>query len=321
MKRKLSALELQAVDATFPGFAYLAGQRAERTLSEYRYNTILYLRHCRRFDLPPLDPMTLRAWRQHLVLNTSFSPATILTRVSTIKSLVKAGAAIGAVPKELAYDFQAVERVRLSSSTFRDRTRRDQTRFLLSPEQVRQLCMMPDPTHFIGLRDRAMLFTMASSALRISEVARLRVDDIQTHDNEGYTIRTIGKGAEDYRIAPLSHESYQWLLRWLSVRASYVDSPWLFTAVQGGPGVRSLYSDPLTIHGIRYRIVVYGQQLGLPIKITAHMFRRFVASQLYSRTRDLRLCQKVLGHSQISTTAKHYLLDDGFDVGVTDDLF
>jgi len=61
----------------------------------------------------------------------------------------------------------------------------------------------------------------------------------------------------------------------------------------------------------------YARKVGLE-HIKPHDFRRFVGTQLAKK--DIRLAQKQLGHADISTTAKSYVLD-GPRLGVTDDLF
>jgi integrase len=62
---------------------------------------------------------------------------------------------------------------------------------------------------------------------------------------------------------------------------------------------------------------MYGEQAGIP-HIKPHDFRRFVGTQLAKK--DLRTAQKVLGHKNITTTARYYVMDD-VEAGSTDGLF
>jgi integrase len=97
-----------------------------------------------------------------MVEETTLSPHTINRRVNAIKSLVKASARRGAIPSTVAADFQLIETVRVRALRLRLKPHPP----LLTAEQVRQLCRLPNPLTFAGLRDRALLFTLATSGCR-----------------------------------------------------------------------------------------------------------------------------------------------------------
>jgi site-specific recombinase XerD len=103
---------------------------------------------------------------------------------------------------------------------------------LLTPEQVLALCRAPDPSTFAGLRDRAVLLTLATSGIRIHEAAGLTRPDIISL-GQGWGLRVLGKGQADYRPAPLSPEAYGWIQRWLTARDTRLTSAWVFTACTG----------------------------------------------------------------------------------------
>jgi len=74
---------------------------------------------------------------------------------------------------------------------------------------------------------------------------------------------------------------------------------------------------PLSSVAIWKIVKKYSKENGL-IDVKPHDFRRFVGTQLARK--DIRTAQKALGHKQIETTARHYVLDE-LEVGVTDDLY
>ena len=73
---------------------------------------------------------------------------------------------------------------------------------------MRRLCESPNTDTRVGLRDRALLATLASSGVRASELASLTLDQIIKKDG-GYQLSVRGKTATDYRDAALSPEAYQ----------------------------------------------------------------------------------------------------------------
>ncbi|MEX1021039.1 MAG: tyrosine-type recombinase/integrase, partial [Litorilinea sp.] len=130
----------------------------------------------------------------------------------------------------------------------------------------------------------------------------------------GYIAHVTGKGAAESREAPLGKEAYAAIQKWLTARP--VASGWIFTGF-GGRGSR----DPRTnhIHPVSAWELVkrYAKAVGLE-SVKPHDFRRFVGTTI-AKT-DPRQAQKILGHKDINTTFKHYVLDE-LEPGLTDGLF
>ena len=206
----------------------------------------------------------------------------------------------------------AFARVRpLKPQTLPDRGRR-LTRTRLLPAQMRRLCEAPGPHTLRGLRDRALLATLASSGCRVSEVVALSTTQIVARAGR-FQVQVLGKGQGAPREAPLSQEAYSLITAWLAQRP--VASAYVFTRF-AGRGAR-LTATPLSTTAVRQLLRHYAAAVGLP-PITPHDFRRFVGTQLAKR--DVRQAQRALGHADIATTAKHYILDE-LEVGVTDGLY
>ena len=174
------------------------------------------------------------------------------------------------------------------------------------------MCEAPDTETLTGLRDRALLATLASSGCRISEISTLTLKQI-VRKGMGYVLHVQGKNDEEPREAPLSPEAYACIMDRMAHRP--IQSEFIFTSF-GGRGGRCT-SKPISGVGAWLAVQKYAEQIGLS-HIKPHDFRRFVGTQLAKK--DIRQAQKALGHKRIDTTARHYVLDE-LETGLTDDLY
>lgn len=174
------------------------------------------------------------------------------------------------------------------------------------------LTSLPDLLTLVGLRDNALLHTLASSGLRIHELAALTRSQIQITQG-GYQLRVMGKNDKEYRNAPLSPEAYAAIQAWLAARPA--TSSFVFTGFQGRS--QQTKATPLTSVSIWRIVKAYADQCGLE-HIKPHDFRRFVGTRL-AKTSP-RAAQKALGHKKIGTTMDNYVLDE-LEVGITDNLY
>ena len=175
---------------------------------------------------------------------------------------------------------------------------------------MRLLCEAPDRTKLRGWRDRALLSVLASSGCRISEV--ITVTSTQIRSTAGsFFLEVVGKNRITHRVAPLSGEAFAAIESWLARRP--VQSEYVFTTLPGNrPTTR-----PLDRSSAWRLVQRYARAVGL-IGVSPHSFRRFVGTELARK--DIRQAQKALGHANIETTAKHYILDE-LEGGLTDGLY
>jgi len=290
------------------GAEILAGQLAPSSIDMYRRDYAAYLRFAGSLA-EALDAAALARWRAHLANETAMSPNTINRMLSAVKRLIREAAAQGYIDHEIAVAFDRVPGVK--TVALKERVK-PSARVRIEPTDMRELCDSPDPDRLIGLRDRAMLATLASSGLRVSELAELTVSRV-LKKGSGYVVLVRGKNDTEFREAHLSREAFAHIQTWLDIR--HVDSDYIFTAFEGR-GQR-LSSRPLSAVAIWQIVRRYSLENGLS-DVKPHDFRRFVGTQLARA--DIRKAQKALGHKRLETTARHYVLDE-LEPGLTDDLY
>lgn len=168
---------------------------------------------------------------------------------------------------------------------------------VLENNQLEEILKGPDPSKKDGIRDRAILETLFSTGLRVSELVKLNRDTINL-DRKEFAI--IGKGNKE-RIVFLTDSAALWLDRYLSVRKDTFKP--LFIRFQGTPSVEndgeSMRLTPRTIERV---VEKYVKKAGLPVKATPHTLRHSFATDLLINGADIRSVQEMLGHSNISTT-------------------
>jgi integrase/recombinase XerD len=152
----------------------------------------------------------------------------------------------------------------------------------------------------IAARDRAMLEVFYASALRVSEMVGVKLEDLKL--DLGYLL-VRGKGDKE-RIVPLGKGAQDALTHYMkdarAMLAKRISSPLLFL----GRGGRKL---------TRQRVwqMVRAASVGAGLKASPHMLRHTCATHMVENGADLRTVQTILGHADISTTQvyTHLALD------------
>ncbi|NPA15926.1 MAG: site-specific tyrosine recombinase XerD [Deferribacteres bacterium] len=157
---------------------------------------------------------------------------------------------------------------------------------VLSPEEVENLLNAPDTRTPKGIRDRALLELLYSSGLRVSELCRLKTEDIDF--NRGL-LRVKGKGSKE-RMVPIGEEAFFWLKRHLENRKA---GTFIFTSKRG---------NPLSRQRVWQLIKEYAKRAGIIKKVSPHTLRHSFATHILLKGADLRVIQELLGHASIKTT-------------------
>jgi integrase/recombinase XerD len=162
----------------------------------------------------------------------------------------------------------------------------------LTVDEVDRLLAAPDRRHARGVRDAAMLETLYATGLRVSELVRLRLADINF--DAGYLI-AFGKGKKE-RLVPLGEVAIAGVRSYLETsRAAFVrtTTDTLFLTPRG---------KGMTRQGFWKLISRYAVVAGIRKRISPHKLRHSFATHLVERGADLRAVQAMLGHADIGTT-------------------
>lgn len=169
---------------------------------------------------------------------------------------------------------------------------------VLSTSQLDLLFDAVDGSTPGGVRDGTMLELLIASGARISELARLCLNDF---DRSHQTLRLLGKGSKE-RIVPLYNKAFDSLDIYVrqarlalleKAHCSQRDTTRLFISDRGRP---------MDAAALRRRFDLLVRKAGLPAGITPHTMRHTYATELLEGGADLRSVQELLGHSSLSTT-------------------
>lgn len=161
----------------------------------------------------------------------------------------------------------------------------------LKPEELERLLNAPQGQDLKSLRDKAILETLFSTGLRVSELCQLkRFIDLKTGE-----ISIRGKG-DKLRLVFLSERAKIVLKNYLEKREDALEA--LFISLNKNNKVIG----PITARTVQRLVQRYGIKAGLVKKIHPHMLRHSFATDLLLNGADLRAVQELLGHKNISTT-------------------
>lgn len=307
-------LKGEVIDALPFDTTILAGRVAPSSIDMYTRDFLAYLDYAGTPDAA-LQASTLDRWITHLVLSTTMSPNTINRMVSAVKKIMRVAAKQDSITHEQAEAFKHIDGVKVGSLKDRLRIR---NRVRISPEIMRQLIDSIDTSTLVGLRNKALFLTLASSGLRIKELSRLTQPQI-IPDGTNYLLHMYaeeGKNQSEDRDAHISPEAVTAIRAWLAARP--VQSLYIFTGFEGRSKnlAQRAKSTPITPQGA-WQIVKDIAEPFVP-DVKPHDFRRFVGTQLIEK-KGLTHAQKALGHKDISTTTKYDL--SKIEAGATNDLF
>jgi site-specific recombinase XerD len=171
-----------------------------------------------------------------------------------------------------------------------------QVKFLKS-EQLLKFLNQPKISTKIGLRDKAILETLFSTGLRVSELVGLDRDEINLKTRE---VGVIGKGQKG-RVVFLSDRAVKWLDRYLAARDDHYDPLFIRYSGKMDPSMDD-EEMRLSDRSVQRLVEKYRKKAKIPIKVTPHVLRHSFATDLLRQGADLRAVQELLGHKNISTT-------------------
>jgi len=174
---------------------------------------------------------------------------------------------------------------------------------VLTVEEIDKLLGVIDLSTAEGTRNYAIIETLYSCGLRISELTNLRFPDL--YPDEGF-IRVEGKGSKQ-RLVPISETALQKIRNWLPYRNQIViqkgHEEILFVSSRGKAISR------ITVF---YYLKRYAEMAGLKKTISPHVLRHSFATHLLERGANIRVIQEMLGHEKITTTEIYTHMDRNF---------
>ena len=174
----------------------------------------------------------------------------------------------------------------------------DRTIRFLQPDDLKKLFAAVDTSDIMGLRDKAILEILFSTGLRVSELAKLNRDQVNTDAGE---FGVIGKGGKA-RVVFLSKKAKERLTDYLQKRKDPYQP--LFLRYSGPKDEEELTEEKrrLSVRSIERMVDKYRKKANILFKISPHVLRHSYATDLLSHGADLRSVQEMLGHKNIATT-------------------
>jgi len=164
----------------------------------------------------------------------------------------------------------------------------------LSTSEIGKLLGTPASDQVMGLRDRAILETLYSAGLRVSELVGLNDGDL---DFDQGIVRVRGKGRKE-RLAPLGSYALRALQAWLAKRQISDKEP----PGREAPTFVNRFGTRLTSRSVGRMLEKHLKESGLDNRTSPHTLRHSFATHLLDSGADIRSVQELLGHKSLVTT-------------------
>lgn len=266
---------------------YLRYERnmSPETIRAYEKDLHQFLRFFSKGDGEPVHPgqistLQIREYLGHLK-EKSYQKTTIVRKLATIRSFYKC------LLKKAMVTTSPVAEIPTPKVE-------KKIPHFLGTDEVEKLLNAPQGGGFQAVRDRAILETLYSTGLRVSELTSLNVSDI---DVTAEVLKARGKGRRE-RNVPIGSFALEAIKGYLTVRAQVPqinekDPDALFL---------NRFGDRLSSRSIRKIIDKYIKVTGLSEKTSPHTLRHSFATHLLNRGANIRMVQELLGHKHLSTT-------------------
>ena len=273
------------VDAAFIEYLKFERNMSPETIRAYQKDLEQFVKHFTQEG----DPFTPQIITQQQVRDflanlreKNYQKTTIVRKLATIRSFYKV------LLKKGYIETNPVSEIR---------TPRVEKRLphFLDTNEVERLLTAPEGTGFQPVRDRAILGTLYSTGLRVSELTSLNLADV---DLVGEVIRARGKGQRE-RVIPLGSFAVRALKEYLRLRETVQRKG---DENQDEAVFLNRFGERLSSRSIRKILDKYIKITGLNKKTSPHTLRHSFATHLLNRGANLRMVQELLGHKHLSTT-------------------
>jgi integrase/recombinase XerC len=259
---------------------------SRHTVAAYERDLKALLGFCAREgvrSLADLDSYHIRSFAAESH-RRGLAPRSIARRLSAVRSFLRAQIETGELKGNVAQGISAPKASKRLPAT-------------LDADQVAKLLEQSDDDE-LAVRDRAILELFYSSGLRLAELVRLDLNDLDFADQ---TVRVTGKGNKT-RILPVGRKALEAIRRWLPIRLGLAgcEIEAVFVSRRG---------QRLAPRSVQARLDRWARRQGSARHLYPHLLRHSFASHLLESSGDLRAVQELLGHASISTTQVYTHLD------------
>lgn len=228
-----------------------------------------------------LSPLDLRGF-QAALSEAGYARATISRKLASLRSFYKFAMREGIASTNPA-------------KPLRNPRRQRKLPHVLTTEEVGRLLTAPPAGDVAGLRDRALLETMYSAGLRVSELVGMQDGDIDSHEQ---IVRVRGKGRKE-RISPLGSFAIRAIADYASRRTR---DPKVEMLGRNAPVFVNRFGRILTTRSVGRMLEKYIGVSQLDARTSPHTLRHSFATHLLDGGADIRSVQELLGHKSLATT-------------------
>ena len=250
------------------------------TLRNYRSDLEDFLVSLQEWEVDFLSPKRTDLRRYLSVLQgKGIAAASIRRKVSTIRSLYRWLRSEGAFDDD---PFYGVQGPKLPG----------RLPHVLTSVDIERLIAATEGKKPANLRDKALIELLYAAGLRVSEVARLNLLDL---DLKQATLRILGKGSKE-RVGVIGSPAVEALERYLNLGRPKLNPRTDDALFLNRSGTR------LTVRSVQSLVRKYALKAGLPEAVHPHLLRHSYATHLLDGGAELRVVQELLGHESPNTT-------------------
>jgi integrase/recombinase XerC len=252
------------------------------TVRNYRSDISHFLEFLEKEGLSSLGDVHRPTMRQYLtrLLEQGFVKASISRKLSAIRALYRYLLLEGVISENPL------------TSTSSPKLEKRLPSFL-TIEEMKRILETPDTTTPQGMRDRALLELFYASGLRVSEIVRLDLHQVDLRDRQ---VRVWGKGSKE-RMVLLGKPAAKALSLYLHQGRPKLSENGKNTAL-----FLNRYGRRLAERRVQIIVQRYAEEAGLEKRVHPHLLRHTFATHLLDGGADLRVVQELLGHASLAST-------------------
>ncbi|MDO5581852.1 MAG: tyrosine recombinase XerC [Planctomycetia bacterium] len=273
----------------FLRFLKVERNASDLTVKSYREDLegwIEYVLDANGGECPLPDKISIHDLRGYLAAmhEAQYADTTIARRLASLRSFYRFGIREGWVQENPV-------------KSLRNPRQAHRLPYVLSTEEMSKLLSAPDIQKTAGIRDRAILETLYSAGLRVSELAGMNMEDLMLDED---LLRIRGKGKRE-RFAPIGSYARSALEGWLCLRPSIIKNKEK-KFLKNGPVFLSRLGTRLTTRSVARMLEKYIREAGLDRRTSPHTIRHSFATHILNNGADIRSVQELLGHKSLQTT-------------------